>query len=177
MLFRQLSIFSTLLLATTCLYFTAQAQTANEDWQTLRPEGEEFSISMPKDIRAETSEETYHRMPINARWYVSNADRGPVFAVVSLSGIKSNPAAYTEAQRLTSYVDAFKTFFPARIRKEPVTKLTMVGDKTLNGNQGREYRMTVSDLSGTGYQIRENLIEELTVKKETLRASVAQLTT
>lgn len=120
------------------------------DWQTLRPEGEEFSISIPKDAKSDTTEETYHRMPINARWYVSAAEKGPVFAVVSLSGIKSNPAAYTEAQRLTSYVDAFKTFFPPRVRaKDAITKLTMVGDKALNGHAGREYRMTIGDLSGT----------------------------
>ncbi len=121
-------------------------------WQTLRPEGEEFSVSIPKSATSETTDETFHRMPMNARWYISTSDKGPIFAVVSLSGIKSNPAAYTEAQRLNSYVDAFKTLFPPRVRgKEAVAKLVVVGDKNLNGNAGREYRITLGDLSGSVY--------------------------
>jgi TonB family protein len=72
-----------------------------------------------------------------------------VFAVVSLSGIKSNPALYTEMQRFNSYVDAFKNLFAPKIRKDAVAKLTLVGDKELQGNPGREYRMTIGDLTGT----------------------------
>jgi o-succinylbenzoate synthase len=41
----------------------------------------------------------------------------------------------------------------------------------------RDGMIAISDLPGTGYQIRERLIEELTVKKETFRTSVPQLTT
>jgi o-succinylbenzoate synthase len=37
--------------------------------------------------------------------------------------------------------------------------------------------IAVSDSPGTGYELRESLIEELTAKKETFRASVPQLTT
>jgi TonB family protein len=67
-----------------------------------------------------------------------------VFVVVALSGIKSNPAMYSEMERLNSYVDAFKNLFPPRIRpKGAVARLTLVGDKVLQGNQGREYRVTL----------------------------------
>ena len=161
-----------LLLGITDSQKLARAQgSADTDWQTLRPEGEEFSIVMPKDAKSDTSEETYHRMPINARWYVSATEKGPVFAVVSLSGIKSNPAAYTESQRLTSYVDAFKIFFPPRVRaKDAITKLTMVGDKALNGHAGREYRMAIGDLSGTVHTFatrrRFYAVAILTIKKD-----------
>jgi TonB family protein len=72
-----------------------------------------------------------------------------VFAVVSLSGIKSNPALYTEMQRINSYVDAFKTFFVPKIRKDAIAKLTLVGEKTLFGNSGREYKLTIGELTGT----------------------------
>src|SRR5438105_9110046 len=94
------------LLATVLLFGIAispiptRAQGSNDDWQTLRPDGEEFSISIPKTAKSDATEETYHRIAMNAHWYVSMTEKGPVFAVVSLSGIKSNPAAYTEAQRL-----------------------------------------------------------------------------
>lgn len=128
----------------------ASAQTgATPDWETLRPEGEEFSVLMPKGSTFETSKEPYHKMELNTRTYLSNSKPGPVFAVVSLSGIKSNPALYTEMQRVNSYVDAFKTFFPPKIRKDAIVKLTLVGDKTLQGNAGREYRLTIGDLTGT----------------------------
>jgi TonB family protein len=89
-------------------------------------------------------------MTLNTNLYLSAADHGPVFAVASLSGIKSNTAMYSEFERLNSYVDAFKNWFPPKVRgKDAVAKLTLVGDKTLNGNPGREYRITIGDLSGT----------------------------
>ena len=129
---------------------SALGQSASKpDWETLRPEGEEFSVLMPKGSTFETSKEPYHKMELNTRTYLSNTKPGPVFAVVSLSGIKSNPALYTEMQRMNSYVDAFKILFSPKIRKDMVAKLTLVGDKTLHGNAGREYRMTIGDLSGT----------------------------
>ena len=71
-------------------------------------------------------------------------------AVATMIGIKSNPALYSEAQRLNSYVDAFKGWFPQKIRgKDAIGKLTLAGDKTLNGHAGREYRLTIADLNGT----------------------------
>jgi len=116
----------------------------------LSPEGEEFSISMPKESTAETGEQTYHKMLLKTRLYLSAAKSGPVFAVVSMSGIKSNPALYTEFQRLNSYVDAFKDWLPEKIgRKAAIPKLSLTSSKTLNGNEGRSYRMTIGDLSGT----------------------------
>ena len=136
-----------LLTLSTCI--SAWGQSRSPDWETLRPEGEGFSVQMPKGSTFETSKEPYHKMELNTRTYLSNSKPGPVFAVVSLSGIKSNPALYTEMQRVNSYVDAFKTFFPPKIRKDAIVKLTLVGDKTLQGNAGREYRLTIGDLMGT----------------------------
>jgi TonB family protein len=128
---------------------SAQSTTNTTDWETLRPEGEVFSVLMPKGSTFETSNEPYHKMELNTRTYLSINPAGPVFAVVSLSGIKSNPALYTEMQRINSYVDAFKTLFAPKVRKDAIAKLTLVGDKTLQGNPGREYRMTIGNLAGT----------------------------
>lgn len=133
----------------TCISASGQAAPATPQWETLRPEGEEFSVLMPKGSTFETSKEPYHKMELSTRTYLHNSKPGPVFAVVSLSGIKSNPALYTEMQRINSYVDAFKTLFAPKIRKDMVAKLTLVGEKTLQGNAGREYRMTIGDLAGT----------------------------
>jgi TonB family protein len=104
---------------------------------------------MPKGSTFETSKEPYHKMELNTRTYLSKSGAAPVFAVVSLSGIKSNPALYTEMQRMNSYVDAFKTLFSPKVRKDAVAKLTLVGEKSLHGNAGREYRMTLGELAGT----------------------------
>ena len=128
----------------------AQSSANSSELETLRPENEEFSILMPKSPTVEMSKMPYHKMELNMRLYLSTSQAGPVLAVVSLSGIKSNPAAYSEMERLNSYVDAFKNFFPPKVRvKDAVAKLTLVGPKTLNGHVGREYRLTIADLSGT----------------------------
>lgn len=128
----------------------AQSPVNFSELETLRPENEEFSILMPKSPTVEMSKMPYHKMELNMRLYLSTSQAGPVLAVVSLSGIKSNPAAYSEMERLNSYVDAFKNFFPPKVRvKDAVAKLTLVGPKTLNGHVGREYRLTIADLSGT----------------------------
>src|SRR2546423_12896023 len=142
--------FATIVLLTGLLsVVAAQSSASTPDWETLRPESEEFTVLMPKGSTFESSKEPYHKMELNSRVYLSSAQAGPVFAVVSLSGIKSNPALYTEMQRVNSYVDAFKNLFPPRIRPKAVpAKLTLVGEKTLQGHAGREYSMTVGDLSG-----------------------------
>jgi TonB family protein len=132
----------------------AQSPASKLDWETLRPDGEEFSVLMPKGSTFESSKEPYHKMELNFRLYLSNTQGGPVFAVASLSGIKSNPALYSEMQRVNSYVDAFKNLFPPRISPKGSTtpapvKLTLVGEKTLEGHSGREYSMKVGALSGT----------------------------
>jgi len=128
----------------------SKAKTTNtSDWETLRPDGEEFSVLMPKGSTLESGKEPYHKMELNTRVYLSNTPAGPVLAVVSMSGIKSNPTMYTEMQRVNSYVDAFKNLFPPKVRKGAIAKLTLVGEKALQGNSGREYRVTIGDLSGS----------------------------
>jgi protein TonB len=89
-------------------------------------------------------------MELNARTYLSTSSAGPVLGIVSLSGIKSDPAQYTEFARFNSYVDAFKAFFPAKVRsKEALTKLTLVSSRPFNGHTGRSYKLTIGDLSGS----------------------------
>ncbi|MCA1607006.1 MAG: hypothetical protein LC775_16400, partial [Acidobacteria bacterium] len=86
----------------------APPATSTSNWETVQPENEEFAVLMPKGYSLETSKEPYHKMEIHSRTYLSQVPNGPTLAVVSLAGIKSNPALYTETQRVNSYVDAFK---------------------------------------------------------------------
>ncbi len=139
---------SALLITLLSLISVVASQSA--EWETLRPDGEEFSIEMPKGSTFETAKEPYHKMELNTRVYLSHNPTGPVFAVVSLSGIKSNPALYTEMQRFNSYVDAFKTLFPPKLKGKAVpVKLTLAGAKNLFGHAGREYLMSIGNASGT----------------------------
>jgi TonB family protein len=151
---RPIGTFASFLLLLAAIAFPSAARAQNTtvlgDWETLRPEGEEFAILMPKSSSAETSKEPYHKMTLNTRLYLWTNPTGPVFAVASMSGIKANPALYTEMARVNSYVDAFKHWFPKKVRgKDAVGKLTLVGPKTLNGHDGREYQLTIGDLSGS----------------------------
>ncbi len=147
-----LASFLFLLLVAMAFPSAARAQNTNVlgEWETLRPEGEEFAILMPKSSSAEMTKEPYHKMTLNTRLYLWTNPTGPVFAVSSMSGIKANPALYSEMERVNSYVDAFKHWFPKKIRgKDAVAKLTLVGPKTLNRHTGREYLLTIGDLSGS----------------------------
>lgn len=120
------------------------------DWELLRPEKEQFSVRLPKgSTYEEASKVPYHKMELNTRFYISKTEGGPVFAVASLSGIPRNPAAYTELQRVNSYVDAFKTLFVPKIRdKGGLAQLTYLRERSLHGNPGREYRLTIGKLGG-----------------------------
>jgi periplasmic protein TonB len=137
----------------TALPLSAQVQKPAEvwsEWETLSPENEEFTVLMPKAATKETATFPYHKMELNARLYLATSSTGPVLSIVSLSGIKSNPAQYTEFARFNSYVDAFKNFFPAKVRsKETLTKMTLVSSRPFHGHTGRTYKLTIGDLSGS----------------------------
>src|SRR5918993_4464028 len=137
----------------TALPLSAQVKKPAEvwsEWETLSPENEEFTVSMPKNPTTETTTFPYHKMELNARLYMATSNAGPVLAIASLSGIKSNPAQYTEFARFNSYMDAFKNFFPAKIRsKETPSKLTLVSSRPFHGHTGRSYKLTIGDLSGS----------------------------
>lgn len=172
-LFRTLAVSLLILPSLTAYQSSALAQTTSDvsEWETLRPEGEEFGIQMPKNSTTEASKEPYHKMVLNTRLYLWSNPAGPVFAVVSMSGIKSNPALYSEMERVNSYVDAFKRWFAPKVRgKEAVAKLTLVGPKTLNGHAGREYQLTIGNLSGAAqaYATRKRFyaVVALNTKKE-----------
>jgi hypothetical protein len=132
---------------------SAQAQKPAEvwsEWETFSPENEEFTVLMPKNRTTEATTFPYHKMELNARLYLATSNAGPVLAIASLSGIKSDPAQYTEFARFNSYVDAFKTYFPAKVRsKETPAKLTLVTSRQFRGHGSRSYKMTLGDLSGS----------------------------
>jgi hypothetical protein len=90
-------------------------------------------------------------MELNTRLYLATSSAGPVLAVASFSGIKSNPAQYTEFARFNSYIDAFKDFFPPKVRTKDtaIAKLTLVSSKPFQGHTGRSYKLTIGELSGS----------------------------
>ena len=137
----------------TALPLSAQVQKPAEvwaEWETLSPENEEFTVSMPKGLTTEATTFPYHKMELSARLYLATSSAGPVLSIVSLSGIKSNPAQYTEFARFNSYVDAFKNFFPSKVRsKEVLTKMTLVSSRPFHGHTGRTYKLTIGDLNGS----------------------------
>ncbi|HEX5835452.1 MAG TPA: energy transducer TonB [Pyrinomonadaceae bacterium] len=152
MYFRQLSFaLLTLLLAASPL--AAQTQKTADawpDWETITPEGEEFTVMMPKNPTTESVKFPYHKMELNTRLYLAKSTTGPVLAVASFSGIKSNPAQYTEFARFNSYIDAFKDFFPPKVRTKDtaLTKLTLVSNRPFNGHTGRSYKISIGELNG-----------------------------
>src|SRR5882724_5276180 len=141
-----------LLLAAVAESLVAQTNVNSSDWETFRPEGEEFTIVMPKGSTVDTGPFPYHKMELNTRLYLSSSRPGPLLAVASLSGIKSNPALYSDFERFNSYVDAFKNWFPAKARgKDAIAKLTLVGNNTFHGHPGREYRLMIGELTGVAH--------------------------
>jgi Gram-negative bacterial TonB protein C-terminal len=138
-----------LFLAFATLSSRAQTSASWTEWETLSPVGEEFSVLMPKNPSTETAKFPYHRMELTSRLYLSAIPNGPVLAIASFSGIKSNPAQYSDLQRFNSYVDAFRNWFPAKATgKDGVAKLTLVGNHSFHGYDGREYKVTIGELTG-----------------------------
>src|SRR5690349_11984760 len=121
------------------------------DWQTITPEGEEFTVSMPKNPTTEATKFAYHKMELNGRSYLASKANGPVFAIVSLSGIKAVPGA--DFQRFNSYVDAFKDFFPPKVRTKDtaLTKLVLVSSRPFHGHTGRQYKVSIGELNGVAH--------------------------
>ena len=164
----------TLLLAAVTLFSAGlcavgSAQTP-AGWETIRPD-QEFTVLIPIGSTNEAGEYLYHQRTLKTHLFVSNSKPGPVLAVATMTGIKANPALYSEAQRLNSYVDAFKGWFPSKVRGTGViAKLTVAGEKKLNGHTGREYRLTIGDLNGTAqfFVTRKRLyaIVALSAKKD-----------
>jgi hypothetical protein len=148
--FRRLHLALAILLLTALPLSAQVPKEVWTEWETISPEGEEFTVSMPKNPTTETTTFPYHKMELNARLYLATSSAGPVLAIASLSGIKSDPTQYTEFTRFNSYMDAFKNFFPAKIRsKETPSKLTLVSSRPFHGHTGRSYKLTVGDLSGS----------------------------
>lgn len=144
-------VLAVLLLTTLCVAAKAQKPAeAWAEWETLSPENEEFTVLMPKNPTTESTTFPYHKMEIKARVYMATSSTGPVLAITSLSGIKSDPAQYTEFARFNSYIDAFKTFFPPKVRaKETLAKMVLVSSRPFHGYTGRSYKLTIGDLNGS----------------------------
>lgn len=152
MFFRRLQLaLLTLLLTASPLAAQALKNAGNwAEWETISPEGEEFTVTMPKTPTTETAKFAYHKFELNTRLYLASSSSGPIVAVTSFSGIKSNPAEYTEFARFNSYIDAFKDFFPPKVRTKDtaLTKLTLVSSLPFHGHTGRSYKITIGELSG-----------------------------
>ena len=151
MYFRRLHLALAVLLLTAPVISAQVQKTAQPwaEWETISPDGEEFTVSMPKNPTTESTTFPYHKMELSARLYLAKSPSA-VLAIASLSGIKSNPAAYSDFARFNSYIDAFKDFFPAKVRsKETLTKLTLVSSRPFNGHTGRSYKLTIGDLTGS----------------------------
>ena len=151
MYFRRLHLALAILLLAASTLFAQAPKTAQPwtEWETLSPEGEEFTVSMPKNPTTESTTFQYHKMELNARLYLAKSASGPVLAVASLSGIKSNPAAYSDFARFNSYMDAFKDFFPPKVKPNALTKLTLISSRPFNGHTGRSYKLTIGELTGS----------------------------
>lgn len=145
------------------------------EWEMISPEGEEFTVSMPRNPTTESTTFLYFKRELSVRLYLAQSSTGPVLAIASLSGIKSDPAAYSDAERFNAYMDAFKRFFPPKVgTKEAITKLTYVKNSPLNGHAGRLYKLTIGDLTGSvhGFATRKRFyaIVSLNTKDEALEA-------
>ncbi|HEY3578997.1 MAG TPA: energy transducer TonB [Pyrinomonadaceae bacterium] len=151
--FRRLQLaLLTLLLTASPLAAQVQKNAGNwAEWETISTEGEEFTVTMPKNPTTETAKFQYHKFELNTRLYLATSGTGPIVAVASFSGIKSNPAEYTEFARFNSYIDAWKDFFPPKVRTKDtaLTKLALVSSMPFHGHTGRSYKITIGELSGS----------------------------
>jgi hypothetical protein len=142
------------------------------EWETITPDGEEFTVSMPKNPTTEATIFPYHKMELKARLYLAKSPAGATLAIASLSGIKSDPSAYSDFARFNSYIDAFKNFFPPKVRTKEtaLTKLTLVSSRPFQGHTGRSYKMSIGELNGVAHAFatkkRFYVVVSLSTKKD-----------
>jgi outer membrane biosynthesis protein TonB len=174
MYFRRLHL-ALLIAALSAVAVSAQVKPSAADWnewETISPEGEEFTVSMPKNPTTEAAKFPYHKMELNTRLYLAKAPTGALLAITSLSGIKSDPSAYSDFARFNSYIDAFKDFFPPKVRTKDtaVTRLTLVSSRPFKGHTGRSYKLAIGELSGVAHAFatkkRFYVIVSLNTKKD-----------
>ncbi|HKR22045.1 MAG TPA: energy transducer TonB [Pyrinomonadaceae bacterium] len=174
MYFRRLHLaLAIVILAAVAVAGQVQKSSANwSEWESITPEGEEFTVTMPKNPTTEAGKFTYHKMELNARLYLATQPNGAVLAIASLSGIKSNPAAYSDFARFNSYVDAFKDFFPPKVRTKDtaLTKLVLVSSRPFHGHTGRSYKLSIGELNGVAHAFatrkRFYVVVSLNTKKD-----------
>jgi Gram-negative bacterial TonB protein C-terminal len=135
---------------------SAQVQKGATDWaewETITPDGEEFTVTMPKNPTTEAITFPYHKMELKARLYLAKSPAGALLAITSLSGIKSDPSAYSDFARFNSYIDAFKDFFPPKVRTKDtaLTKMTLVSSRPFQGHAGRSYKLSIGELNGVAH--------------------------
>ena len=174
MSFRRLHL-ALLIAAISAVTVSAQVQrsaTDWNDWETISPEGEEFTVTMPKNPTTEAAKFPYHKMELNTRLYLAKAPGGALLAIASLSGIKSDPSAYSDFSRFNSYIDAFKDFFPPKVRTKDtaLTKLILVTSRPFHGHTGRSYKLSIGELNGVAHAFatkkRFYVIVSLNTKKD-----------
>jgi hypothetical protein len=130
-----------LLLICASVQAQAQAGAAWSDWETVNPDGEEFTVLMPKNYTSGSEKFPDHKMELTGRWYLAVQTPGPVVAVASFSGIKSAPELYTDFQRFNSYVDAFKEWFPEKIKRARFPSLFKPGLRRFTVIRDVEYKV------------------------------------
>ena len=174
MYFRRLHL-ALVIVALTAVAVSAQVQPSATDWnewETISPEGEEFTVTMPKNPTTEAAKFPYHKMELNTRLYLAKAPGGALLAITSLSGIKSDPSAYSDFARFNSYIDAFKDFFPPKVRTKDAAlmKLTLVTSRPFHGHTGRSYKLSIGELNGVAHAFatkkRFYVIVSLNTKKD-----------
>lgn len=155
MYFRRLH-WALVIIFVTAIAVSAQAQKSAADWaewETITPDGEEFTVTMPKNPTTEATTFPYHKMELKARLYLAKSPAGVTLAITSLSGIKSDPSSYSDFARFNSYIDAFKDFFPPKVRTKEtaLTKLTLVNSRPFQGHTGRSYKLSIGELNGVAH--------------------------
>src|SRR6185295_12570970 len=117
-------------------------------WEDRRGDG--FRIQMPKGSTSETRQSLYNGGRLNRTVYRTPIGQRPFFAVITATGINARASRPSDAEKLDSYVDAFKYWLPEAVfGKGQAASLSLSGENALGGNPGREYQVTVGDMSGT----------------------------
>jgi TonB family protein len=128
----------------------ATAQTAAPQWQKIAPENEEFTVLMPRAPQIETEKKPFGQLTVTSISYIVPSEDGPLYMVVSVSGVGAFSAMMPEKDRLNSYAAGFwEGFFKAIREKGLKAEATRQRELRLNGHLGAAYSLTVGDITGT----------------------------
>ncbi|HEY8185323.1 MAG TPA: hypothetical protein VIF64_04615 [Pyrinomonadaceae bacterium] len=133
-----------------CLLFVAVPATAvAQTWTTLRPAGEGFSLQLPLEPKAESSNVPILGDDYLMKMYTAVDDPNRMLYMAVMQEFPAVVASLKPAQRLDQFMNGFRNgFVKALTTSCPDVDLKLDTELTIKGRMGRQYSLDCKGVHG-----------------------------